>query len=524
MSDWWNNSPYTPQDQNPFEPQSEPQAPSVPSEPQIPSVPSEPQVPSVPSEPQVPSVPSEPQIPSVPSEPQIPSVPSEPQIPSVPSEPQIPSTPTTPAPVPPTYYGWSQPSPTQPPTPSSPTPSWTPQPPRPPKKKGNGIVIAVVAVLCVLCVGCLGVGVMLFADKEGFSLPPLSESEAESTTETSDVNANAPSVKVNDTDITDDGLSTADIVKNNLDSTVVINMYDYAVIKYGNFSFGSSEEETLAGTASGIVWTEDGYIITNEHVVTNEKTNELFRRIEVVLYSGATYNATVVGADEDTDLAILKINATGLKPATFGDSEKVQLGDRVVTIGNSGGLEWTVSQGILSGKNRDVYDETGYSIQCLQIDAAINPGNSGGPLLNRYGEVIGVNSAKIVYTSIENVGFSIPISQARTIIEDLVKYGHVTGRVGLGVTGYTITQTGYEGFMIYTIEPGSSLEGTEIKQYDIITKVGNTVVKSRTEVRNALSKYKPNQEVTLTLKRIVDQRTGEVTEFTCKIKLKEVTT
>ena len=489
MSEWWNNSPYTPQDQNqnPFEPQDEPQ------------------------------VPVEPTAPQAPAEPTAPQAPAEPTAPQAPVEPQIPQTP--PAPVPPTYYGWSQPSQT-PPQPT-PQPQWNAQPPRPPKKKGNGLVVAAVAVLCVLCVGCLGVGVMLFADKEGGKLP-FTSSETETSGAEASTTSDTPSVVIRDTDVDDGGLSTAEIVKRNLDSTVVINLYANSVIKYGNFSFGNSEEESLAGTASGIVLSADGYIITNQHVVINEKTNEQFQRIEVVLYSGATYNATVVGADEDTDLAVIKINATGLKPATFGSSENVQLGDRVVTIGNSGGLEWSVSQGILSGTKRDVYDETGYSIQCLQIDAAINPGNSGGPLINCNGEVIGVNSAKIVYDSIENVGFSIPITEAKPIIDDLVKTGHVTGRVGLGVTGYTITQSGYEGFMIYTIEQGSALEGTDIQPYDIITKVGSTVVKSRTEVRNALSKYKPGDKVTLSLKRITDQRTGEVTEFTREITLKEV--
>ena len=498
MSDWWNNSPYTPQDQNPFEPPEEPQE-STSAAPEAP-------------QPEVPQQPAEP----VPQ-------PTEPA-------PQVPQQPAMPTPQVPTYTGgWAQPQQTQPQQPQQTQPpqwnvppQWTPTPPqpsKPPRKKGNGLVIAAVAVLCVLCLCCLGVGAVMLLDKEGGLQKPSIGDSSETSAATSDT----PSVVIHDTEVKDGGLSTAEIVKKNLDSTVVVNLYANSVIKYGNFTFGNSEEESLAGTASGIVLSEDGYIITNQHVVMNEKTNEYHQHIEIVLYSGATYRATVVGADEDTDLAVVKINATGLKPAMFGSSENAQLGDRVVTIGNSGGLAWSVSQGILSGTKRDVYDETGYSIQCLQIDAAINPGNSGGPLLNCNGEVIGINSAKIVYDSIENVGFSIPITEAKKIIDDLVANGHVTGRVGLGVTGYTITQSGYEGFMIYTIEPGSALEGTDVQPYDIITKVGGVTVKSRTEVRNALSKYKPGDKVTLTLKRITDQRTGEVTEFTRDITLKEVT-
>ena len=381
-------------------------------------------------------------------------------------------------------------------------------------------------ILCVVCVCCLGLVAVLFFE------PNLkgAEASAVSAAETSAINPNGPEVNIDkdSSDKTsgaaaDGGLLTSEIVKMNLDSTVVINLYSNATAQYGNFSFGSSEEESLVGTASGIVLSKDGYIITNQHVVVNETTGQQFSRIEVALYSGATYDATVIGSDEDTDLAVIKIEATGLKPATFGSSEDVQLGDRVITIGNSGGLGWSVSEGILSGKNRDVYDKTGYDIQCLQIDAAINPGNSGGPLINNKGKVIGINSAKIVYDSIENLGFSIPINEAKTIIDDLVKNGHVTGRVGLGVTGYTITQAGYEGFMIYSIEEGSSLVGTDAKVYDIITALDGQKVTSRTELRSLLAKHKPGDEVELTLKRIVNQRTGETTELKVKITLKEMT-
>ena len=485
MSDWWNNSPYTPQDENPYAPKEEPTEPQLPTEPQVPT---------------------EPQLPTEPQ------VPTEPQLPSPLDE-----------------GGWSRPTPLTPPT-------WTPSPmpmPQPPKKsnrspkKGNTVVIVTVVILCVVCACLLGIIAVLL----------LENSANETSSASSDVSAassekfDGPEVSIQENSASnqvsgkaaDGGLLTSEIVKNNLDSTVVINLYSNATIQYGNFSFGSSEEESLAGTASGIVLSEDGYLITNQHVVINEQTGEQFSRIEVQLYNGASYDAKVIGADEDTDLAVIKINANGLKPATFGSSESVELGDRIITIGNSGGLEWSVSEGILSGKKRDVYDKTGYDIQCLQIDAAINPGNSGGPLINNKGEVIGINSAKIVYDGIENLGFSIPIDEAKKIIDDLVKNGHVTGRVGLGVTGYTITQIGYEGFMIYSIEKGSSLADTKVEVYDIITAVDGQKVTSRTELRSMLAKHKPGDRVTLTLKRITDQRTGETIELKETITLKELT-
>ena len=240
-----------------------------------------------------------------------------------------------------------------------------------------------------------------------------------------------------------------------------------------------------------------------------------------MLYSGATYTATLVGSDKDTDLAVIKINATGLKAASFGNSSKMSLGDRVVTLGNAGGLEWSASQGILSGTKRDVYEKTGYSIQCLQIDAAINPGNSGGPLLNSMGQVIGINSAKIVYTGYESLGFSIPIDEAKPILDDLIRYGYVTGRVELGIKGYTITQTGYEGFMVSEIDAESSLIDANIQTYDIITSLDGEKVTSRTVLRSLLSKHQVGDTVTLGILRITNQRTGETERFEVQVTLRE---
>ena len=392
-----------------------------------------------------------------------------------------------------------------------------PVPPMPQRPQNNKpakdhLAAIILIALAVICIISLLVGIALLVKDEPSAAPTTSETSSVS---------DKPSVNIQSTEIKDGGLSTAEIVKKNLDSTVVINMYSNETITYGGFSFGNQTEEKQAGTASGIIMSADGYIITNQHCVVNEQTHQPYARLEVILYSGATYSATIIGEDEDTDLAVIKINATGLQPAEFGDSEKINIGDRVITIGNAGGLQWSASQGILSGKDRDVYDKTGYSIQCLQIDAAINPGNSGGPLINCMGQVIGINSAKIVYSGYENLGFSIPINEAKPLLDDFIKYGYVTGRVELGITGYTVTQTGYEGFMVYTIEEDSCLKGTAIQQYDIITAINGTKVTSRTELRNALSKFKAGDTVKLTILRITNKQLGTTENFDVPITLKE---
>jgi len=191
-------------------------------------------------------------------------------------------------------------------------------------------------------------------------------------------NENAPVLQIDTWDTNDGGLSTEEIVNLNYDSTVVLTAYS----KTNNFYFGESNLEE-AGGSTGIVMTKDGYIVTNRHCVVNESTGQPFDRVDVTTYDGTTYEgATIVGVDESTDLAVIKIKATNLTPAKFGDSDKLAVGARVVALGNAAGLSWTATQGIVSAKARDVYDDTGYAIKCLQVDLAINYGNSGGPLLN----------------------------------------------------------------------------------------------------------------------------------------------
>ncbi len=426
---------------------------------------------------------------------------------STPSEPQAeqPVTPPESQPTPPyDPYGWH----TQP-TYSAPTP-----PPQPPAKKPNGakIAIAVIGVLCAVTIIALSVLVGLLY-RNGGSLFP-----APTDTDTDSGNTDVPTLQITELDEDTEGLTTTEIVDRNIDSTVLLTIYSSS--SSSGFPFGqTSEQEVESGSASGIIMSEDGYIITNWHCVVNESTNEEFPRIDVKLYDGTVYEyAEIIGHDSSTDLAVIKVDATGLQPAEFGDSDTLKMGNKVVALGNSGGLGWSTTQGIVSGLARDVYEDTGYAIKCLQIDAAINPGNSGGPLFNAAGQVIAVNSAKIVASGYEGIGFSIPINEAKVIIDDILKNGYVTGRVALGITGQTYSDSHYRGFLIYTIEDDSPMKNTDAKRGDLITAVDDVTIESYAELRSELAKHEVGDIVTLTLLRSSNR---QVSEFTVSVQLAE---
>jgi serine protease Do len=173
---------------------------------------------------------------------------------------------------------------------------------------------------------------------------------------------------------------------------------------------------------------------------------------------------------------------------------------------------------MVSGLARDVYEKTKYAIKCLQVDAIINPGNSGGPLLNSSGQVVGINSAKIVASGYEGLGFSIPINEAKTIINELLANGYVTGRVALGITGQTYSDAYYNGFLIYTIEDGSPLKNTAAKKGDLIVGVNDQEVSDYATLRSALAQYHVGDTVTLKLLRSTNR---QVESFSVTIKLIE---
>ena len=268
--------------------------------------------------------------------------------------------------------------------------------------------------------------------------------------------------------------------------------------------FGQTTQSASSG--SGFIITQDGYVVTNHHVISGASS------IQVTLYNGDTYDATLVGSDSDYDVAVLKINAEGLQPVTLGDSADVNVGDTVLAIGNPlGELTFSMSQGIVSSCNRAI-NVDGTPFNMIQVDCSINPGNSGGPLMNLYGEVVGIVSAKYSSyssTTVEGLGFAIPISDVKSIITDIMENGAVTDKAYMAITVGTMTSqmaAQYniditQGVFVYSVVEGGAGDKAGLRLGDVITKMGDTDLTSRQDMSNAMKSYRAGDTVTLTVYR-----------------------
>lgn len=272
------------------------------------------------------------------------------------------------------------------------------------------------------------------------------------------------------------------------------------------------------GSGSGIIFSEDGYIVTNQHVISGAQA------IKVTTSDGQEYEAALVGQDEKTDLAVVKINANNLSAAEIGNSDELVQGETVLVIGNPLGetLSGSTTQGIVSALGREIEVE-GRIMHYIQTDAAVNPGNSGGPLVNQAGLVVGVTSAKISSTYTEGLGFAIPIDEAIPVIEELINNGYVSGRPVIGISGENISQQVAllynlpQGVYVRYIEPGSGAYDAGIQQGDIITGINGTKITTISELNNQRDNYKAGETVTLTVYRNgnvfeIDVALGEATK------------
>jgi serine protease Do len=265
------------------------------------------------------------------------------------------------------------------------------------------------------------------------------------------------------------------------------------------------EGQTGESTGTGIIATSDGYIITNSHVVLNSKST----LVKVTTYDGQEYDAVVVGVDRTTDLAVLKTNDHGFTPAQFGNASELSVGEWVMAIGNPGGERFSSSltRGIISGLDREVgkYSENGMTY--IQTDAAINPGNSGGPLVNMYGQVVGINSSKIITEGYEGMGFAIPVSSAQPIINELLAGGYIKGRTRLGIMCREISSAMSQiyglprGLQITEITEDSGFAGSGAQEGDVIIELDGQRVESLRDVSNLLLRYEPGDKVKVTLYR-----------------------
>lgn len=271
--------------------------------------------------------------------------------------------------------------------------------------------------------------------------------------------------------------------------------------------FGGSNEST--GEGSGVVYSADGYIITNYHVISGAVTNKSGSKVEVFTdtLDSKSYEATVVGYNISTDLAVIKIDAKGLTPVEFSDSSKLKVGQYVITVGNPGGLEFmdSVTYGVISGLNRVVSSDSG--VKLIQTDAAINPGNSGGALVNTKGQLVGINSSKIVSEEFEGMGFAIPSNTVAEICKSIIeKQNDPEPYIGVTISEkYTASVLKYYGYpsgaVISSVADGSPADSAGLAKGDIITEFDGTEITEYSMFDSLLQKCKPDDKVNIKIYR-----------------------
>lgn len=284
-------------------------------------------------------------------------------------------------------------------------------------------------------------------------------------------------------------------------------------ISYNVSAFGMTQ--TAEATGSGVIITKDGYILTNNHVVSSSDSSYYYEvseatKVTVSLYgSEEKYEAKIIGTDEQTDLAIIKIDAENLTPAELGDSSSVKVGEFVLAIGNPLGLDTSVTSGIISALERDITTEDGTAYHVIQTDCAINSGNSGGALVNSKGQVIGINTLKLSGTGIEGVGFAIPINDTIDVFQQLIEHGKVL-RPYIGISGSNLSEAISQrynlpvGVYVEDIAENSGAANSDLKKGDVITKIDNQTITTMDELNSIKNKKEIGDTVTLTI-----YRTGE---------------
>ena len=283
-------------------------------------------------------------------------------------------------------------------------------------------------------------------------------------------------------------------------------------VEYTVNSVFMMQQGTAEAEGSGIIISEDGYILTNNHVINSASSSSYYSigeatKVSVFLYNDETeYPATVVGTDEQTDLAVIKIDKTGLTAAELGDSDGVQVGEFSMAIGNPLGMQSSVTGGLISAVNRKVTDSDGKTYTLIQTDAAINSGNSGGALVNSKGQVIGINTLKVSQTGVEGMGFAIPVNSAKPIYEQLIQYNKVK-RPYIGITGRDLDEATakknnlVEGIYVVSIEEYSAAEKAGLQRGDVIVKADGKDIKTMNELNEIKNTHNIGDTMTITINR-----------------------
>ncbi len=381
-------------------------------------------------------------------------------------------------------------------------PRKAPKAPKPPRKKKEGRLgarIVALALCCSLLGGALGAGAMaIFGKRSGaFS------TEAQKVSQIVEGKREASIVTVAEID-TSKLMTPAEVYAANVNSTVGITTS--VTTNYWGY------QTTAAASGSGFIISDDGYILTNYHVVEDANS------VTVTLYDDTTYDAELIGYDESNDIAILKVDGTGLTPVILGDSEKLQVGESVVAIGNPlGELTFSLTAGTVSALDRRITMSNGLSMELIQTDCAINSGNSGGALLNLHGEVIGITNAKYSGSgsgaSIDNIGFAIPINAVRDIVKSIIEKGYISKPyIGIGVDDVSQDLQAYglpKGAVVRSVTEDGPAARAGLKVNDIITAVNGTEISSGDEMVKAVGNVAIGDELKLTVVRQIE--TVEIT-------------
>ncbi|MGI6248028.1 MAG: S1C family serine protease [Acutalibacteraceae bacterium] len=430
-------------------------------------------------------------------------------------------------PPPPPFYNAGQNRPPSPPPGYPRTASYGQKPPAPVSMHNKGasggrkIFYSILAVVLVFCLigSAFAIGQRTGRNHSG-------NVYSESTTV-----GDGPSVQINETPTAHQQVSSSDVltpvqVAEKVKPSVI------GILVYSKQSnFGQSQGK--AGEGSGIIMGVDEanqytYILTCAHVIS-DKNAEIY----VQLDDTTQHKAELIGYDIRTDIGVVKIKKTGLKVAEFGNSETLKVGEQVFAVGNPGGAEFygSFTAGMVSAIDRPVNSEIGYTMELIQHDAAINPGNSGGALVNVYGQVIGINSLKIIHSNYEGMGFAIPMNSAKTIVDAIIKHGYVPNRPKLGITymaanenstySMIVSIKGLPAGSLYIneISPDSDLVNTNAKKGDLIIAVNGKDLKTADVLLELIDKGKVGDSLELTLCRIA--RDYKITEFKVRVKLVE---
>ena len=382
-------------------------------------------------------------------------------------------------------------------------PEYNPNPSPKPKKQRTGLKIVALALCCSLLGGIAGAGGVALFQHLG---SPAADEAASTTMLVGDRKTQSINLASIDTS---KELTAAEVYAQNVNSTVGIttsittNFWGYTT--------------TAAAAGSGFILTSDGYILTNYHVIENSNS------ITVTTYDGTAYDAQLIGYDESLDAAVLKVEAEDLVPVVLGDSDKLNVGDSVVAIGNPlGELTFSLTAGAVSALNREITMSNSVTMDLIQTDCAINSGNSGGALFNLYGEVVGITNAKYSgsgssgQASIDNIGFAIPINDVLPIVRSIIEKGYIAKPyIGVSVTNVSEETQSYglpQGAAVKEITADSPAEAAGLQVNDIITRVDDTEITGSNDLVDVIKSCASGDVVTLTV-----YRQGETLELTLEI-------